>query len=163
MIFCKDIAELKDLTRKWKSNGEKIVFTNGVFDILHLGHVDYLEKAKSLGNKLIVGINDDASVKRLGKGDERPINPENARASIIASLRAVDAVILFTEDTPYNLITSVLPDTLVKGGDYDPEETNPSSKKYMVGSKEVKASGGSVIAIPLVDGYSTTAIVKKLR
>lgn len=163
MIFCKDIAELKDLTRKWKSNGEKIVFTNGVFDILHLGHVDYLEKAKSLGTKLIVGINDDASVKRLGKGDERPINPENARASIIASLRAVDAVILFTEDTPYNLITSVLPDTLVKGGDYDPEETNPSSKKYMVGSKEVKASGGSVIAIPLVDGYSTTAIVKKLR
>lgn len=161
-MFCQDINELKALIREWKQNGEKIVFTNGVFDILHLGHVNYLEQSKALGSKLIVGINNDSSVKRLGKGEERPINPEFARATIVASLRCVDATILFAEDTPFNLIMEVMPDVLVKGGDYDPEEVDSSKKTYIVGSKEIRQAGGTIAAIPLVSGYSTTNIVRKL-
>jgi rfaE bifunctional protein nucleotidyltransferase chain/domain len=161
-MFCQDINEIKALIREWKQQGEKIVFTNGVFDILHLGHVDYLEKSKAVGSKLIVGINSDSSVKRLGKGDERPINPEFARATIVAALRCVDATILFAEDTPFDLIMEVMPDVLVKGGDYDPEEVDSSKKTYIVGSKEIKQAGGIIAAIPLVSGYSTTNIVRKL-
>ncbi len=162
MILCKDISELQSLVQQWNNAGETIVFTNGVFDILHLGHVDYLEKSKALGTKLIVAINSDASVKRLGKGDERPINPEFARATIISALRCVDATLIFSDDTPFNLITSLIPDVLVKGGDYDPNETDSSKKSFIVGSKEIKADGGQVVAIPLVSGYSTTSIVQKL-
>lgn len=162
MILCKDIDELKNLSQQWKQAGEKVVFTNGVFDILHLGHVDYLEKSKALGTKLIVAINSDASVKRLGKGDERPVNPEFARATIISALRCVDATIIFSDDTPFNLITELMPDILVKGGDYDPEETDSSKKSFIVGSPEIKAAGGRVVAIPLVSGYSTTNIIQKI-
>jgi rfaE bifunctional protein nucleotidyltransferase chain/domain len=161
-MFCKDLSELKALIQQWKQSGETIVFTNGVFDILHLGHVDYLEKSKALGSKLIVGINSDSSVKRLEKGEERPINPEFARATIVAALRCVDATVIFSEDTPFDLIMDVMPDVLVKGGDYDPEEFDSSKKSYIVGSKEIRQAGGTIAAIPLVSGYSTTNIVRKL-
>lgn len=162
MILYNKIEELQQVVLQWKSEGDKVVFTNGVFDILHLGHVDYLEKSKALGTKLIVAINSDASVKRLGKGDERPINPEFARATIISALRCVDAVIIFSEDTPFDLITSLTPNVLVKGGDYNPDEIDESKKTYIVGSKEIKESGGCVVSIPIVEGFSTTSILKKL-
>lgn len=144
-------------------NNYKVVFTNGVFDILHRGHVTYLAEAASLGNKLFVGINSDASVKRLDKGDNRPINSEQDRALILASLHVVYRVIIFNEDTPYNLIEKLMPDVLVKGGDYDEHETDKSSKKYIVGSDIVKAAGGKVVSIPLVEGFSTTSIINKLN
>jgi D-glycero-beta-D-manno-heptose 1-phosphate adenylyltransferase len=163
VITCSSIAELSGLVNNWKTAGEKIVFTNGVYDILHLGHVDYLEKAKALGTKLVVAINADSSVKKLNKGPERPINPENARATIIAALRCVDATIIFAEDSPLNLITTLMPDVLVKGGDYDVQEKNAQSKTYIVGSKEVIEYGGEVKVIPLVQGFSTTNIVRKLQ
>lgn len=147
----------------WKKENKKIVFTNGVFDILHKGHVTYLKEAKKLGDILVVGINDDASVKRLNKGPERPINPEDARAFIISELKAVDGTIIFSDDTPLNIILSLQPDILVKGGDYDPHCTNANDKTYIVGSKEVIATGGKVASIDLVDGFSTTGIVKKMR
>jgi D-glycero-beta-D-manno-heptose 1-phosphate adenylyltransferase len=163
MMVFDDLEAIMPHIAHWKSLGEKIVFTNGVFDILHIGHVHYLEEARKEGDRLIIGLNDDASVRRLNKGPERPINPQDARAGVLAALRCVDAVILFGEDTPYRLITTIEPSVLVKGGDYDPAEKNSSSKQYIVGSAEVRAHGGSVVAIPLVEGFSTTGIVKKLR
>lgn len=161
-MLCKNTDSLKLLVQQWKAAGDKVVFTNGVFDILHVGHVDYLQKAKTLGTKLIVAINDDASVRKLNKGPERPINPEESRALVICALRCVDAALVFSEDTPLKVIASVLPDVLVKGGDYDPNEKDEASKTFIVGSREVIANGGSVITIPLVPGFSTTSIVKKL-
>jgi len=146
-----------------RSDGRRVVFTNGVFDILHVGHVTYLEAARSLGDALVVGVNSDASVRRLNKGPERPINPELARAQVLRALRCVDAVVIFDDDTPYTLIAEIEPDVLVKGGDYDPDELDASSKRYMVGSDLVRAKGGIVAAIPLVDGFSTTAIINKTR
>jgi D-glycero-beta-D-manno-heptose 1-phosphate adenylyltransferase len=160
------IVSLEDAQSKigiWKMKGETIVFTNGCFDILHKGHVTYLVKAADLGNRLIVGLNSDASVKRQGKGDERPINPEDARLAILASLTFVDLVILFDGDTPEALIQALKPDVLVKGADYDPNETDKNSKKYIVGSEAVREYGGKVEVIDLVDGFSTTGIVQKLR
>lgn len=157
------LEELKQLVAEWQQSGEQVVFTNGVFDILHVGHVTYLEAARECGNKLIVGVNDDESVRRLNKGPERPINPEYARAKVISALRCVDAAIIFGEDTPFEIISQLQPDVLVKGGDYDPEETNIASKQYMVGSDIVKKRGGKVIAIPLVEGFSTTNIVHRMR
>jgi D-beta-D-heptose 7-phosphate kinase/D-beta-D-heptose 1-phosphate adenosyltransferase len=154
---------LRDQLDSWRAEGKKVVFTNGVFDILHLGHVRYLEEAKALGDFLIVGINDDASVKRLNKGPERPIHDEIARAGVIAALRCVDAAIIFTEDTPSALIEFIQPDILVKGGDYDAQETDPTSKRYIVGSSETKGRGGSVVCIPIVVGYSTTNAVNKIK
>ncbi|MGW8122188.1 D-glycero-beta-D-manno-heptose 1-phosphate adenylyltransferase [Roseivirga echinicomitans] len=139
---------------KWKSQGEKVVFTNGCFDILHLGHIDYLEKAKALGSKLVVGLNDNPSVKRL-KGEERPINNENARARMLAALAFVDGVTLFSEDTPKELITYLIPNILVKGSDYD--------LSNIVGADIVLANGGEVKTIDLVDGYSTTNLIQKLK
>jgi rfaE bifunctional protein nucleotidyltransferase chain/domain len=159
----KSIEELNSLVKKWKANGEKVVFTNGVFDILHLGHVDYLTKAKALGDRLIVAVNSDSSVKRLNKGPERPLQPEIARATIIGSLKPVDATLIFDQDTPLELIKTFLPDILVKGGDYDPTETDRKSKRYIVGAAEVKESRGAVKAIEFVKGYSTTGIVEKLK
>ena len=155
-----------DLSRSmdgYRSEGKKIVFTNGVFDILHVGHVTYLEKAKELGDVLVVGLNDDASVRRLNKGPERPINPEDARAKVLSALKSVDHVVIFGEDTPLELIKVVQPDVLVKGGDYDPDCTDANDKRYMVGSDIVRANGGKVAAIPLVSGFSTTGIVTRLR
>ena len=163
MIHCSNISELIALTEQWKSAGHKIVFTNGVFDILHVGHVDYLRQAKELGDKLVVAINDDASVKKLNKGPERPINPEGARAAVIQALRSVDATIIFSEETPLTLIQTILPDILVKGGDYNANETDVNSKTYIVGSKEVVENGGDVIAIPLVAGFSSTNIIGKMK
>lgn len=162
MIY-NDIHALKAQVDQWKSEGLKVVFTNGVFDILHIGHVDYLQKSKALGHKLIIGINDDNSVRRLNKGPERPIHPELARAGVIDALRCVDAVIIFGDDTPLELISTLLPNVLVKGGDYDPNEMDESKKTYMVGSKEVRAIGGHVYSIPLVAGFSTSEAVRKIK
>ncbi|MFY7972761.1 MAG: D-glycero-beta-D-manno-heptose 1-phosphate adenylyltransferase [Flavobacteriales bacterium] len=162
LSFSQTLEEAKALVAQWKANGEKVVFTNGVFDILHIGHVHYLNQAKAQGQRLVVGLNADSSVKRLGKGDNRPINPEEARAGVLNGLKAIDAVVVFSEDTPLNLITTLLPDVLVKGGDYDPNETDERKKTYMVGSKEVRANGGTVVAIPLVEGFSTTGILGKM-
>lgn len=136
-------------------NGKRIVFTNGCFDILHAGHVDYLSQARDLGDVLVLGLNTDASVKRQGKGPERPINNEQARAKVLAGLACVDAIVLFDEDTPYELIKSVTPNVLVKGDDYTPEK--------IVGYDIVSASGGKVITIPFLEGFSTSSIVKKLK
>jgi rfaE bifunctional protein nucleotidyltransferase chain/domain len=141
--------------------GDKIVFTNGCFDILHKGHVTYLAQAAQEGTRLVIGLNTDASVREQGKGEDRPINDQDARALVIAALGFVDLVLFFEEQTPKNLIKELLPDILVKGADYDPNETDPNSKKYIVGSDLIKSNGGKVIAIPLVDGYSTTSILEK--
>jgi rfaE bifunctional protein nucleotidyltransferase chain/domain len=143
--------------------GDRIVFTNGCFDILHEGHVTYLAQAAGQGQRLVVALNTDASVKRQGKGEDRPVNAESARAMVLAALGFVDLVVFFDADTPLDLIRELQPNVLVKGADYDPEERDPSSKKYIVGSDLVRAAGGQVVAIPLVEGFSTTAIIQKLR
>lgn len=143
--------ELLELRNEWKN--EKLVFTNGCFDILHLGHVDYLEKAAEKGTKLIVAINTDQSVSKL-KGPDRPVNDEYSRCRLIAALAFVDAVILFSEDTPLSLITDIKPDVLVKGNDYTIDN--------IVGADVVIENGGKVETIELVKGYSTTNIINKL-
>lgn len=147
----------------WRVKNEKIVFTNGCFDILHEGHITYLAQAASYGAKMIVGLNTDASVRRQGKGDDRPVNNEASRAMVLASLTVVEAVVLFEEDTPYELIKAIQPEVLAKGADYDPNETDPSKKSYIVGSDLVRLNGGRIVAIPLVEGFSTTNIIKKLK
>lgn len=138
----------------WKVLGKKIVFTNGVFDLLHHGHLDYLVKAASLGNILIVGLNTDGSVKRL-KGEERPLTQENDRAFHLASLMFTDVVCLFDEDTPKELIEAIKPDVLVKGGDYTIEK--------IVGADFILAQGGKVEMIPFVPGYSTTSLIERIK
>jgi len=162
MQFTEASSILNEIKRL-KADGNKIVFTNGVFDILHIGHVRYLQAAKALGSILIVGINDDASVRRLNKGPERPIHDEQARAGVVDALQCVDFTIIFSEDTPAALIEILQPDILVKGGDYDAKETNPQSKRYIVGSLETIRRGGEVVCIPTVEGYSTTAAIKKIQ
>lgn len=147
----------------WQFKGNKIVFTNGCFDIIHLGHIDYLAKASDCGDKLIVGINSDASVKRQGKSSSRPLQDEQTRAMIMASFHFVSAVIIFDEDTPIELIKAIAPAVLVKGADYDANETNKGSKKYIVGSDVVKANKGEVKTIEFLEGYSTTAIENKIK
>lgn len=136
----------------WRFLGKKIVFTNGCFDILHRGHIEYLAKAAGYGDVLIIGLNTDQSVRRL-KGDSRPVQDENARALLLASLSFVSAIVLFDEDTPYKLIEKVQPDVLVKGGDY--------KIKDIVGYDLVKAKGGKVISLDFVKGYSTSDIINK--
>lgn len=153
--------EATHLVAMYHLKNEKVVFTNGCFDILHLGHITYLAEAASLGNRLIVGINSDRSVKTLNKAPNRPINNEMARMNVIAALGFVDLVVIFDEETPFELIRTLEPDVLVKGGDYDANELNSSSKKYIVGSDIVRKKGGSVVTINLVEGYSTTAIIEK--
>jgi rfaE bifunctional protein nucleotidyltransferase chain/domain len=138
----------------WRMFNQKIVFTNGCFDILHQGHIDYLSKAKDLGQKLIIGLNTDSSVRRLNKSTDRPINTEQSRAFILAAIGFVDAIVLFDEDTPYNLIKAIQPDILVKGADYKVEE--------IVGYDIVKANGGEVATIELTQGFSTTALINKI-
>ncbi|GEO03431.1 cytidylyltransferase [Adhaeribacter aerolatus] len=147
-------SELVQQVNDWKAQGLCVVFTNGCFDLLHLGHIDYLEKAKQLGDKLLVAVNTDASVSRL-KGPERPLQDEMSRARIMASLLFVDTVVLFDEETPYELIKAVMPDILVKGDDYALEN--------IVGHDIVLQNGGEVKTIPLVKGYSTSGIVDKIR
>ena len=147
----KTLKKLLTQRRLWGWQGKKVVFTNGVFDLLHAGHVQLLEKCRTLGDVLIVGVNEDASARRLGKGPERPINRFEDRAAVIAALGCVDAVVGFAEDTPAQLLSLLKPDVLVKGGDY---------KKDQVAGRE---SAGRVVIVPLKTGYSTTSIVKKLR
>ena len=155
--------EAKRKVLSWQLKGEQVVFTNGCFDILHKGHVTYLAQAAQEGERLVIGLNTDVSVKAQGKGEERPLNSEDARAVVLAALGFVDLVVLFGEDTPFDLIRILEPDVLAKGADYDPAETDPKSRKYIVGSDVVLKKGGKVIAIPLVEGFSTTSIVKKMK
>lgn len=139
---------------QWKLLSRKIAFTNGVFDILHQGHIFSLSHAAAEGDVLVVGLNADASVKRL-KGDSRPINDQHSRAIVLAALVMVDAVVLFEEDTPLELITSIMPDVLVKGGDYTVEQ--------IAGAKEVMANGGRVVINPILEGFSTTNIITTFK
>jgi len=148
------IASLLPLLARWRAAGERIVFTNGCFDLLHLGHVDYLEQARAFGDRLVVGLNSDSSVSRL-KGPSRPVNDEYARARILAALAFTDAITVFAEETPYALIQQVQPDVLVKGNDYRAED--------IVGYDVVMARGGRVETIPMVAGYSTTGTIAKLH
>lgn len=145
--------ELECTLSQWRFKSEKIVFTNGCFDILHRGHVEYLTKAAALGSKLVIGLNTDVSVKRL-KGESRPINDQEARAIILSSLIFTDRIIFFEEDTPLELIRYIQPDILVKGSDYKPED--------IVGYDIVKGKGGEVITIDLTEGFSTTAILERV-
>lgn len=157
------VADMAKQIEKWKMAGNRVIFTNGCFDILHKGHVTYLAQAADFGTKLVIGINADESVRRLGKGDDRPINSEDARALLIASLGFVDGVVVFNDDTPIRLIEQLQPDVLVKGADYDADETDPTSKKYIVGRETVMLFGGIVKTVPLVAGFSTTGILNKIR
>nr|WP_319401079.1 D-glycero-beta-D-manno-heptose 1-phosphate adenylyltransferase [uncultured Carboxylicivirga sp.] len=150
----KTSKEAEVTIEQWNDNGEKVVFTNGCFDIVHRGHIDYLSKAKDLGTKLVLGLNTDASVRRL-KGDSRPIVDEHSRAILLAALQFIDLVVYFDEDTPYELIKTVQPDILVKGSDYKAED--------IVGYDIVTAKGGKVETIDFVEGFSTTTIVEKIK
>lgn len=141
---------------RWRAaQSGAVVFTNGVFDLLHPGHIDVLTGARAQGDLLIVGVNSDASVRRLGKGPERPVRSEAERAYVLAGLAAVDAVVVFDEDTPLELVRALEPDVIVKGGDYAPES--------VVGAELVRARGGRVVIIPLTPGQSTTSIIHRLR
>lgn len=146
--------EAKNQVGVWRANGQKVVFTNGCFDLIHLGHVDYLEKARNLGDKLVIGLNTDDSVSRF-KGPERPLQDQNSRARVLAAMQFVDAVVFFNEDTPLALISELVPDILVKGSDYLTEN--------IVGADVVKKAGGEVKTIDFVPGYSTTRIVEKIK
>lgn len=145
---------LRDTVARWRAGGDRVVFTNGCFDILHYGHLHYLAEARDLGQRLVVGLNSGDSVRRL-KGPSRPINDEATRAHLLAALEVVDAVAFFDTDTPMELIQTILPDVLVKGGDWRPEQ--------IVGSDVVLANGGQVLSLPFVEGYSTTNIERKIR
>ncbi len=147
----------------WQMKGDRVVFTNGCFDILHKGHVTYLAEAAERGDRLIVALNTDSSVKMQGKGDDRPVNDQDARGIVLAAIGFVDLIVYFEDQTPLDVIRELLPDILVKGADYDPNETDPASKRYIVGSDIVRKNGGDVFTIDLVDGFSTTSILKRLE
>ena len=150
----KSLEEAQAVRQKWRAQDETVVFTNGCFDLIHPGHVLYLESAKGQGNRLILGLNSDDSVKRL-KGPSRPIQNEEARALVLAALASVDLVVIFNEDTPLALIEGLQPDILVKGGDWSVEQ--------IVGAQEVMAHGGKVRSLLFEDGYSTTHIIQKIK
>jgi rfaE bifunctional protein nucleotidyltransferase chain/domain len=139
---------------RWQQSGLEVVFTNGCFDLLHWGHLQYLEASRRLGDRLVVGLNSSASVGRL-KGSQRPINDEQTRSAILAALSFVDLVVIFEEDTPATLIETLQPDVLVKGGDYQPDQ--------IVGAETVLARGGKVLVLPFVEGYSSTQTIEKFR
>lgn len=143
------------VARHGRPRPHRVVFTNGCFDLLHPGHVSSLDAARRLGDALVVGVNTDASVRRLAKGPGRPVTPEDDRALMVAALESVDAVVLFDEDTPLQLISALLPDVLVKGGDYAPDD--------VVGRQEVEAAGGRIVILPLLEGYSTTRTLHRLK
>jgi rfaE bifunctional protein nucleotidyltransferase chain/domain len=146
----------REAARRWRAaQAGPVVFTNGVFDVLHRGHVAYLARARAEGDVLVVGVNTDASARRLGKGLGRPLNAERDRAYVLAGLASVDAVVLFDENTPYELIAALQPDVLAKGADYAPEA--------IVGAELVTARGGRVVRVPLEEGYSTTGLLTKAR
>lgn len=146
--------EARGLLEGWRAAGERLVFTNGVFDLLHRGHVEYLAEARALGDRLVVGLNSDASVRRL-KGAARPVVAAADRAAVLRALACVDLVAVFEEDTPERLIRAVRPDVLVKGGDWDVER--------IVGREFVESCGGRVLSIPMREGYSTSALVERIR
>lgn len=148
-----DLAELKRQVARWRLHSNTVVFTNGCFDLLHPGHLHTLQQAKALGDKLVVAVNADSSVKKL-KGDERPIQCEQDRAQMLAALSITDAVIIFSEETPLHLIEAILPDVLAKGGDW--------SVNQIVGADIVLKNGGRVESLPFVDGYSTTSLIEKI-
>ncbi len=148
------LPHLKRQIVSWKISGSTVSFTNGVFDILHEGHIFSLSQAAAEGDYLVVAVNSDASVKRL-KGPQRPVNNQNSRALLLASLLMVDAVIIFEEDTPLELVKELMPDVMVKGGDYTVEQ--------IAGAKEVLANGGRVVINPLIEGISTTGIIEKMQ
>ena len=147
-----ELGELQQRVKEWRANGECVVFTNGCFDLLHIGHVTLLDEARREGDRLIVGINSDASVSRL-KGPTRPIVPEDARARVLAGLEAVDAVTVFGEPTPLELMMALRPDVIVKGGDYVADE--------IVGAREIRSWGGRVSIVRFVEGFSTTQIIAR--
>ena len=149
-----DVKSLRAKIAAWKNEGKKVVFTNGVFDLLHIGHISYLSKAAELGDKLIIGLNADSSVKRI-KGNDRPVNNEQNRAMLLAAFFFIDAIVIFKEDTPLNLITALMPDVLIKGADYAIEN--------IVGGTEVLAAGGEVKTITFVEGYSSTSLINKIK
>ncbi len=148
------LSELIEVRLRWKTNRKKVVFTNGVFDILHRGHVEYLAAAKSLGDELIVGINSDASVKKI-KGPRRPVVDQNDRAYLVSQLVPVDAVCIFEQETPYDTISALIPDVLVKGADWKVED--------VVGKDVVERSGGKVLTIPFVPRHSTTLVIERIK
>lgn len=148
------LSALKSKILAWQKEDKTVVFTNGVFDLLHIGHITYLAKSAELGDKLVIGLNADSSVKRL-KGSNRPVNDQNDRAALLAAFFFVDAIVIFEEDTPLKLITALMPDILVKGADYTIEN--------IVGSKEVIANGGKVKTINFIEGYSSTSLIEKIR
>ena len=150
----KKLGELKKIIAKLKKKRKKVVFTNGCFDILHYGHLRYLEKSKALGNALVVGLNSDSSVKKI-KGKNRPVKRQGERGALLAALEFVDYVTIFNERTPERLIKALTPDILVKGADW--------KKKDIVGSNHVKKTGGRVVTVPFVKGYSTTRILKRIK
>ncbi|MBL7155724.1 MAG: D-glycero-beta-D-manno-heptose 1-phosphate adenylyltransferase [Candidatus Omnitrophica bacterium] len=150
----KKLGDLKKIVSKLKRSGKITVFTNGCFDILHYGHVEYLKKAKKLGDVLIIGLNSDSSVRKI-KGKKRPVVGESQRAAVLSALEAVDFVTIFGEKTPERLIKAITPGVLVKGGDW--------KKENIAGADYVKRTGGSVITIPFVKGYSTTGLLKRIR
>lgn len=156
------LANAKLAVDQWKSSHQKVVFTNGVFDLLHMGHVTYLSDAAALGDKLIIGLNADESVKALAKGPARPIKDEASRAFILAALEFVDGVVIFNDHTPASLINELVPNVLVKGGDYDPNVEDTTSKKYIVGRETVLANNGEVKVIDFLPGHSTTALEQKI-
>ena len=149
-----NIKDLSQIIKQWRLNGDKIIFTNGCFDLIHLGHLEILARSADLGDKLIVGINSDMSIKKI-KGSSRPIIEEDSRAKQLAAIEFIDAVILFNEDTPYNLIKVIKPDVLTKGGDY--------KKNDIVGNQLINKEQGEVVIIPLTQGYSTTSILEKIK
>lgn len=154
--------EIAQQCKNWQKNENRICFTNGCFDILHVGHVKYLSEAKALGDLLVVGLNSDSSIKKLDKGPNRPINAEYDRAYLLAALEFVDGIIIFHEETPEALINEIRPNVLVKGGDYDPNEVEKSHPKYIMGRDVVLKNGGVVKTIDFVDGFSTTETLKKM-
>ncbi|TMS57318.1 D-glycero-beta-D-manno-heptose 1-phosphate adenylyltransferase [Imbroritus primus] len=155
-IVCLDTPEAEaDLTRRLAGLPRPLVFTNGVFDILHRGHVTYLAQARALGGALVVGVNSDASVRMLGKGDDRPVNAEADRMAVLAALEAVDLVVMFTDKTPVSLVSRVHPDIYVKGGDYDIDALEET--------RIVRTWGGSAVAIPFLHDRSTTTLLKRVR
>lgn len=148
-----DWAKAKEIVHRWKAIGLDVVFTNGCFDLIHLGHIDNLQRAAQLGDKLVVALNSDASVQRL-KGKHRPISNQNSRLAVMAALEFVDLVVVFEEETPFEIISTLQPDILAKGGDYKPEQ--------IVGSDIVLENGGQVISLPFIDGYSTSNLEAKI-
>lgn len=148
------LKQLQQTVKGWKLKGDSIVFTNGCFDLMHAGHLEILLAAASQGNRLVVGLNSDASIKKL-KGEERPVLKEEERALMLAAQAFVDAVIIFNEETPINLIETIRPDVLVKGGDYTEDE--------IVGAGFVKSNQGKVVIIPLLDGFSTTTLINRIK